>query len=550
MSAESKAGLPDALTLLVNGSVIGEVSRNPAKGGNRLTFDYDPAWRSARGSIPLSLSMPLSAPSYPDEKISPWMWGLLPDNEITLGKIAAANHVSPQNVFAMLWVIGEDCPGAVQFVAPDRVQEMTMGGGIKWLSDEDIAERLADLKRSQTLGRHRNEGQFSLPGAQPKTALLFEDGKWGVPSGRIPTTHILKPPISDLDGHAENEVFCLALANKVGLSAAQAEVRSFAGELAIVVERYDRFRARNGSFLRIHQEDMCQALSVHPSRKYENEGGPGIRQIMELLTWSSFPTEDRDRFMKAIAFNFLIMGIDAHAKNYSMLFAGGGEVRLAPLYDVASYLPYREDRWQDIRMPMRIAEYYRYGEIMPRHWERLAMACRYPVDDARRRGHGPHQSARRWPRPCRPRPAGEWYRVAVRLPAEDLGAGGITQTPITVRLPSAPFIFHGCAATGIGTGPPSSGHPAGQYLGSKGISQFEPRAVAASTAEITPVTGKVQQSRDREGGLDLHPHRRRLQPGPAAKADGGSLTAPGIRLKQADSSKTGRKSRDNNPRLH
>jgi serine/threonine-protein kinase HipA len=86
--------------------------------------------------------------------------------------------------------------------------------------------------------------------------------------------------------------------------------------------------------------------------------------------------------MKAIAFNFLIMGIDAHAKNYSMLFAGGGEVRLAPLYDVASYLPYREDRWQDIRMPMRIAEYYRYGEIMPRHWERLAMACRYPVDDA------------------------------------------------------------------------------------------------------------------------------------------------------------------------
>lgn len=382
MSADEKVLMPEILVLLINGRVIGKVSRSIAKAGTKLTFDYEPGWREARGAMPLSLSMPLSGASYGDDMITPWMWNLLPDNDRTLQKIAVTNHVSPQNVFALLWVIGEDCPGAVQFVESDRVSELAAGGDIKWLTDAEIAERLADLKRTQSMGRQKNEGQFSLPGAQPKTALLRgDDGRWGVPSGRIPTTHILKPPISDLDGQAENEVFCLALANKAGLAAARANVMRFGEEIAIVVERYDRFRNREGEVRRIHQEDMCQAMAVHPAKKYENEGGPGIVKIMDLLNWSSDPTEDRRRFMRAIAFNFVIMGTDAHAKNYSMLFAAG-RVRLAPLYDVASYIPYVPERWQDLRMPMKIGDHYLYSDIYPRHWERMAKVCGFPADEA------------------------------------------------------------------------------------------------------------------------------------------------------------------------
>jgi serine/threonine-protein kinase HipA len=333
------------------------------------------------------MSMPLAGDRYGNDTISNWMWGLLTDNERVLERVAAQHQVSPRNVFALLWAVGEDCSGAVQFADPARIDEMVKGGDVHWLSDREISERLARLRQDNATGRSNNEGQFSLAGAQPKIALLRSTARWGVPSGRIPTTHILKPPMAGLDGHAENEVFCLRLAKKIGMRAAKAEVRRFGDELAIVVERYDRARADDdddvNGIIRVHQEDFCQALGIHPSLKYERDGGPGIVRIMELLSWSSNAEVDRHRFIQAITFNFLIGGTDAHAKNYSILF-GRRQARLAPLYDLASYLPYyeRDGRWQDVRMPMRIEKQYRYNDVVPRHWERMAKACNYPVAEA------------------------------------------------------------------------------------------------------------------------------------------------------------------------
>jgi hypothetical protein len=102
----------------------------------------------------------------------------------------------------------------------------------------------ADLARRPfgMAGRGSDTGQFSLAGAQPKTALLFERKRWGVPSGRIPTTHILEPPTGEWDGHAENEHFSLQLARALGLIVPNSSVLRFQDEIAIVVERYDRAR--------------------------------------------------------------------------------------------------------------------------------------------------------------------------------------------------------------------------------------------------------------------------------------------------------------------
>jgi serine/threonine-protein kinase HipA len=177
----------------------------------------------------------------------------------------------------------------------------------------------------------RDTGRFSLAGAQPKTALFFERTRWGVPSGRTPTTHILKPPTGDRGGHAENEAFSLQLARASGLIVPNSRVLYFKDEIAIVVERYDRMRNGRG-WSRIHQEDMCQALGLHPTRKYENDGGPGVRRIVELLrNQSSSPDEDVQSFVDDIAFNWLIAGTDAHAKYYSLLLGKGAGVRLATI---------------------------------------------------------------------------------------------------------------------------------------------------------------------------------------------------------------------------
>jgi len=185
-------------------------------------------------------------------------------------------------------------------------------------------------------------------------------------------THILKPPTGEWDGHAENEHFCLKLARACGLVVPNSSVERFRDEIAIVIERYDRMTIA-GQRLRVHQEDMCQAVGLHPTRKYENEGGPGVRRIVELLRQnSSAGDEDVQTFLDAIAFNWLIAGTDGHAKNYALLLGGEGAVRLAPFYDVASVLPYRNVNLAKAKLAMKLGGEYRLRNIGLREWRRLA----------------------------------------------------------------------------------------------------------------------------------------------------------------------------------
>lgn len=218
-------------------------------------------------------------------------------------------------------------------------------------------------------------GRFSLAGAQPKMALRKKGDEWFVPWGTEPTSHILKPPRPDFAGLAENEHFCLNLAASLGIRAAESTVEEFDGRKAIVVKRFDRME-REGKLIRIHQEDACQALGVGPHQKYESDGGPGVPKLMKLLAGSKRRIEDRDTFMDAILFNYLILGTDAHAKNYSILHAQG-EFILAPLYDIASFAPYAKSR-KDERLAMRIDRYYKVAQIQARHFERMARACDFP----------------------------------------------------------------------------------------------------------------------------------------------------------------------------
>lgn len=364
--------MTDELVTLLAGRMIGTV-RQDRRG--RLSFTYDEHWRETTGAYPLSLSMPLAAVEHSQQPIEAYLWGLLPDNERVLDRWARQFQVSARNAFALIAHVGEDCAGAVQFVRPDRLDAL-LGEGpteVEWLNEAGVAERLRSLRTDHAAWRSpRDTGQFSLAGAQPKTALLYENGRWGVPAGRTPTTHILKPPTGEFDGHAENEHICMSLARKMGLITAQSEVRRFKDEVAIVIERYDRRRTDAG-IVRVHQEDMCQAQAILPTSKYENDGGPGARAIIDLLrTVSGRPDEDERRFIDALIFNWLIAGTDAHAKNYSLLIGAGGRARLAPLYDIASALPYDELDPNKLKLAMKIGGKYRVRDIGMRQWRKLA----------------------------------------------------------------------------------------------------------------------------------------------------------------------------------
>jgi serine/threonine-protein kinase HipA len=421
------------LAVLLYGKPIGTLccDRNA-----RLRFVYGDKARTARDAVPLSLSLPLAKREHDHAAVDAFLWGLLPDNERVLERWARNFQVSARNPFALLAHVGEDCAGAVQIVSADRVSELQEPGPVqvKWLTKREVGERLRLLREDETAWRRSDdEGQFSLAGAQPKTALLRYRSRWGVPIGKTPTTHILKPPSALRDGQIENEHFCLRLARTLGLPTAESSIERFDGEVAIVIERYDRVRltasmaahmaaqaaaeataaaaergspqnatraadaaARAAGFaqlaktqpvLRLHQEDMCQALGVRPQSKYQNEGGPSPEQIAELLqAHSDRPHEDVQAFAAALLYNWIVGGSDGHAKNYSLLHAAGGRVRLAPFYDIASALPYPELNTPRLKLAMKIGGHYRLREIGSRELRKLATGMRLDPDALVARG--------------------------------------------------------------------------------------------------------------------------------------------------------------------
>ncbi len=373
--------MTDELFALVDNYEVGRIYRD-RKG--KLSFVYNEDWREDPNAYPISLSMPLATKEHGHEKIDSFLWGLLPDNQRIVESWARRFHVSAGSSFKLIAHVGEDCAGAIQFVKPERLHDVLEGvpSEIAWLDEHDIAERLKRLVMDHAAWRiERDTGQFSLAGAQPKTAFLFENGRWGVPAGRIPTTHIFKPPLPDYEGHAENEHFCLQIAAKLGLLVTSSQVMRFEDQIAIVVERYDRLQ-NEGRIRRVHQEDMCQALGLRPGMKYQADGGPGANEVLKLLgSYSISPIEDKSMFVNALALNWLVGGSDAHAKNYSVLIGSGGEVRLAPLYDIASALLYDHIDQSRATLAMKIGGKYRLQEIRSREWRKFASEQNLNADE-------------------------------------------------------------------------------------------------------------------------------------------------------------------------
>ena len=364
----------DDLAVILEGRLIGRITR-ASSGTLRLTFDDE--YLDDPAATLLSVSMPSPVREHADTAIRPWLWGLLPDDADVLARWGAQFEVSASSPFSLLGTqIGHDCAGAVQLCPPDEVDDLLgRPGHVEPLTDAQVAQRLRELRADSTawLGRAFT-GQFSLGGAQAKTALHHDASGWGLPAGSVPTTHILKPAIGGLDGHDLNEHLCLTAARDLGLTAVRTRVASFDDQTAIVVERYDR-RLVDGALRRVHQEDLCQALRVSPTMKYQSEGGPSPARIVDLFRRAlPHPAADEAtwRFVDALAFNWVIAGTDAHAKNYSLLLAGN-QVRLAPLYDIASALPYDDSKGHDLRLAMKLGGDYRLRATdRPGTWAKVA----------------------------------------------------------------------------------------------------------------------------------------------------------------------------------
>lgn len=373
------------LVALVRNQKMGDLVYDEKK--DRISLHYNAGWVDSDEAFPLSISMPLVRKEHGDKAARPFISGLLPDNNEVLDKWARRFHVSARNPFRLLYHVGEECAGGVQFVQPERAEQWMTGKapqGIQWITHEELEERVVELLKDHAAARRDGDrGQFSLAGAQPKMGLYRDDrtGRWGVPEGETPTTHILKPNEGRFADHDQNEHYCLTLARLLGMAAAESWIERIGEIPVIIVKRFDRVLLE-GKISRVHQEDTCQALGIPPLQKYERDGGPTAGDIFGLIRdYSSNPREDELRFLNALIYNWIIKGTDAHGKNFGFLLAAGPQVRLAPLYDVASFIPYETPHLErKTRMAMKIGGEYQWWKIGPQHWERAAKEWKLDQD--------------------------------------------------------------------------------------------------------------------------------------------------------------------------
>jgi serine/threonine-protein kinase HipA len=375
------------LRILLNNRLVGHLRKESA---GAIYFRYDESWLSRKSAVPVSLSLPLREDAYKGEPVVAVFENLLPDSDLLRKRIAEKVGAKGTDAYSLLSQIGRDCVGALQFV-PDGDDAVHSGSGIdgKVISNVEIENLLNNLVQAP-LGLERDQDfRISVAGAQEKTALLLHKGIWLKPLGRTPTTHILKKQVGtlqngiDLSNSVENEYYCLKLLAAFGLPVNNVEIKIFGNTKALVVERFDRIWTKDGRLLRVPQEDFCQALSCPPSRKYQDQGGPGIGPILGLLKGGDTPTEDQKTFLKAQILFWLIGATDGHAKNFSVFLGPGGSFRLTPIYDVLTAQPSLDTR-QIKRKQMKLAmfvgnnRHYRIDEIKGRHFIQTAERAGLP----------------------------------------------------------------------------------------------------------------------------------------------------------------------------
>lgn len=372
------------LAAWMNGEKVGNWSID---GRGQHEFRYEQAWVDAEDARPISLSMPVQPPEAPyrGSLVESFFDNLLPDSADIRRRVQTRFGAASASAFDLLVEIGRDCVGAIQLLPPDQPSENVRRINAEPLDEDGVAAVLRSATSSTPLGQRDDDTlRISIAGAQEKTALIWNEGQWHRPSGATPTTHIFKLPLgrvgnmqADLSTSVENEFMCAQIIREFGLPVAHCQIADFSDQRVLIVERFDRRLASDKQWwVRLPQEDMCQATGTSPAMRYESDGGPGISAISSLLLGSRNAATDRRSFFKAQIIFWMLCATDGHAKNFSVFIEPYGRFSLTPIYDVISAYPIlgggkNQLAPQKAKMAMAVRgknRHYKWSEIQARHW--------------------------------------------------------------------------------------------------------------------------------------------------------------------------------------
>jgi len=358
----------NSLVVHLNGKRVGVLDDD----GQRLIFRYNDAWLADGDALPLSRQLPLQAEPFEGQRVNVFFGGLLPEAD-SRDQIARKLGISVNNDFAMLERIGGECAGAIALVPQELQGQAPRNHAVRWLSEEEVIQMMERLPHQPLLAGE--EGlRLSLAGAQVKLPVVIDSKSDGatriaLPLGETPSTHIIKPEPLRFPGLAENEAWCMALARRIGLDTAEAWAERIGNVPCLISKRYDRVQDASGEIVhRLHQEDFCQALGYPSSRKYQQEGGPSLRECFQMIRdWSTTPVLDIRHMLDAVIFAAVTGNADAHGKNHSFLYEQGTR-RMAPLYDQVCTMAWPEF---STTLSMKIGSASTLEEVSPEHFKQL-----------------------------------------------------------------------------------------------------------------------------------------------------------------------------------
>jgi serine/threonine-protein kinase HipA len=397
-----------SLIVWMNGERVGEWGT--LRGGRTPFFHYEASWADAPHGRALSLSLPVTADrEVRGPAVEYYFDNLLPDSAVIRSRIRARFKTRSPDAFDLLTAIGRDCVGAVQLLPPHAEPSGWNRIDAAPLTEDEVEQTLHDVTVATPLTHEeRDDLRISLAGAQEKTALLHMAGSWFRPRHATPTTHILKLPLGIIGGFrgdfsdpVENEWLCAQFLTELDLPVAETAIARFGEQRVLVVTRFDRrwvgvdpaavqkkgFKPSKRTWIaRLPQEDLCQAMGVPYTLRYEADGGPSISEALGLLANSERPAKDQTTFALAQLAYWLLAATDGHGKNFSLHQQAGGTYSLTPLYDVLSAWPIighgkKQLAIEKARLAMSLRgrrAHYRLNEITARHWQDLAGRIAFP----------------------------------------------------------------------------------------------------------------------------------------------------------------------------
>ena len=318
------------------------IGRVAADDHGAMVFVYADDWFANADAYPISLSLPLTDDAFGDVLTRAFFDNLLQEND-QLDRVLGRHALDRNDVVGILEHIGADCAGAISCLPLGKPPVKRPGNLLtdyNQLTEENVIEIVNRLAKGEALPDELRDPS-PVAGFRRKVSIAAApDGTYMTPKRGlgVPTTHILKIPDPDHRGEAQHEAFAAELARQSGIDAAYCKNGKIANQDVLLIKRFDRNIAEDGSVTRLHQEDFAQAIGLPASLKYQRRGNEirrfDAQMIGRILGACAIPAKAREDFLRITLFNLLIGNNDNHAKNHALLHTVGAAPVLAPFYDI------------------------------------------------------------------------------------------------------------------------------------------------------------------------------------------------------------------------